>query len=118
TTDFAASSGSWLQTVGQGATTTQVSSAPNPSLFGQSVTVTATVAALAPASGIPSGNVTVLGGGTPIRPAVLDQGTATLTTAALTVGTHPLSVVYGGDFTFSASTSTAAQQVVTTAGSV
>ena len=71
--DFVTSTGSVVQTLNQGSTSTQVSSAPNPSLFGESVTITATVAAVAPASGIPSGNVTFLDGGVPIGTVTLDQ---------------------------------------------
>ena len=45
------------QQVNQSSTTTAVTSSPNPSLFGQGVTFTATVAAAAPGSGTPTGNV-------------------------------------------------------------
>ena len=55
--DFTVSQGNVLQTVGQGASTTTVASAPNPSVFGQSVTLTATVAAAGAAAGVPSGTV-------------------------------------------------------------
>ena len=114
--DFVTSTGSVVQTLNQGSTSSQVSSAPNPSLFGESVTITATVAAVAPASGIPSGNVTFLDGGVPIGTAALASGSASMTTATLAVGSHSLSVAYAGDFTFSASTSATTDQVVNTAG--
>src|SRR5205807_9681808 len=42
------------QTVNQGATSTQVGSGPNPSVFGQAVTFTAIVSASAPGSGTPT----------------------------------------------------------------
>ena len=45
------------QQVNQSSTTTAVTSSPNPSVFGQGVTFTATVAAAAPGSGMPTGNV-------------------------------------------------------------
>src|SRR5262249_44379944 len=46
------------------ATTTTVTSSPNPSVFGQSVTFTATVSAASPGSGTPTGTVTFEDGGT------------------------------------------------------
>ena len=45
------------QIVNQANTTTTVSSLPNPSLINQSVTLTATVAAISPGSGNPTGTV-------------------------------------------------------------
>ena len=49
------------QTVNQGATSTLVTSSVDPSVSGQDVTYTATVTALAPASGTPSGTASVHG---------------------------------------------------------
>ena len=46
---------------------------PNPSVFGQAVTLTATVSAVVPASGTPTGSVTFLDGS-------ITLGTATLST--------------------------------------
>src|SRR5207245_3461749 len=51
-------SSSLTQTVNKADTTTVVTSSANPSVFGQSVTFTATVAAVAPGAGTPSGTVT------------------------------------------------------------
>ena len=66
-TDFAGSTSPALtQTVDQGATAALVMSSVNPSLAGQTVTFTALVAAVAPASGTPSGTVTLHGGAAPI----------------------------------------------------
>src|SRR5262249_61095571 len=46
------------QTVNPGNTTTTLTSTPNPSAFGQAVTLSATVSAVAPAPGVPAGTVT------------------------------------------------------------
>ena len=62
--DFVFSQGEVIQTLNQGSTSTQVSSAPNPSLVGESVTITATVAAVSPAVGTPAGNVEFFDGAT------------------------------------------------------
>ena len=64
-TNFTGSTSPGLtQTVNQGATTTSLGSSANPSVFGQSVTFTATVAAASPASGTPTGTVTFKDGAT------------------------------------------------------
>src|SRR5205823_5703853 len=86
------------QQVGQDATTTAVTGSPNPSVFGQSVTFTATVTAAAPGAATPSGTVTFLDGSTPLGSGTLNgSGQATLTTAGLSAGTHTITASYGGD---------------------
>jgi len=86
------------------ATATTLMSAANPSVFGQVVTFTATVSAVAPATGTPTGAVTFLDGGSPIGTGALSGGIATFTTSALTVGSHTITTSYGGDGSFSGST--------------
>ena len=81
-------------------TTTAVTSSVNPSVFGQSVTFTATVSPVAPAVGTPTGTVAFLDGGSPIGTSTLSGGTATFTTFALGVGTHIITTSYGGDANF------------------
>jgi uncharacterized repeat protein (TIGR03803 family) len=78
------------------ATSTTLSSAPNPSLYGESVTFTAVVNGDGGAP--PDGETvsfmkskTLLGTGT------LIGGSATFTTAGLAVGTTKVTAVYGGD---------------------
>src|SRR5262249_54442419 len=97
----------------QGASTTGVTSGTNPSVFGQSVTFTATVAAGAPATGTPTGTVTFRDGTTNLGTGTLNaSGVATFSTSALAVGSHAISVVYGGDTKFTTSTSAAIPQTV------
>ncbi len=91
-------------TVNKADTTTTVTSSVNPSVFGQSVTFTATVSAVAPGSGTPTGTVTFLDGGSPIGTGTLSGGIATFTTSALTVGNHTITTSYGGDSNFNGST--------------
>src|SRR5262249_22585415 len=83
-------------------TTTALSSSPNPSKRGQTVTFTAIVAGTLTGSGIPSGSVTFRDGKTAILGSVtLDTtGKATFTTSALTVGMHAISATYNGDAHF------------------
>src|SRR5439155_6325615 len=85
-----------------------VTSSANPSVFGQSVPFTATVAAVPPGAGTPSGTVTFTIDGTPQTPAALTSGTATLSTSSLSVGTHTVTAAYNGDSNFNTSNSTAA----------
>ena len=86
---------------------------PNPSVFGQSVTFTATVNAVAPASGTPTGSVTFLDGSITLGTATLSSGgKATLTTKVLPAGSDTITAVYGGDSNFTTSTSTALPQTV------
>ena len=86
----------------QGATTTALSSSQNPSVFGQSVTFTATVSS---ASGTPSGTVTFKDGATTLGTGTLAGGVATLPTSSLAIGGHTITAVYGGDTNFTGSTS-------------
>ncbi len=87
-------------------TTTTVTSSPNPSLVGQTVTINATVTANPPGGGTPTGTVTFKDGATPIAGCSgvpLSGGSASCSTAALTVGTHTLNVDYSGDSNFNPS---------------
>src|SRR5262249_935771 len=72
------------------ATTTTLTSTPNPSAGGQLVTLTATVAPVPPAAGVPTGTVAFKDGGVTIGTATLVNGVATLTTATLLPGAHSL----------------------------
>ena len=89
------------------ATTTALTASPNPSVFGQSVTFTATVAAVGFAA-IPTGSVQFVDGTTNLGALVgLDaNGTANLDVSALGVGSHQITAVYAGDGNFTASTTT------------
>jgi hypothetical protein len=101
---FLQSEDSITQSVNKAATTTGLSSDVNPSVFGQPVTFTATVAVTSPGSGTPTGTVTFLDGSTVISTqplaGVLDGGSASFTTGALSVGTHAITAEYSGDDSF------------------
>ena len=112
-TNFTGSTGPLTQTVNP-ATTTTVTSSASSSVFGQSVTYTATVAPVPPGTGTPAGTVTFKDGTTTICPAVtLAAGQATCTPSTPpAVGTHGITGVYGGNASFGGSTSTTLSQVV------
>ena len=99
------------------ASSTTLTASPNPSAFGQGVTFTATVTDVSPATGPPTGTVTFFDGATNLGAGTLSgSGVATLSTSTLVVGSHPISVVYGGDVDFTSSTSSTVNQVVSGAG--
>jgi subtilisin family serine protease len=92
------------------ATTTTLTSSPNPSTLGQSVAFTASVTSN---SGIPTGAVTFKDGSTSVGSSNLDaSGNATFNTAGLAVGLHSIVASYAGDTTFTASDSSAYSQTV------
>jgi hypothetical protein len=92
-------------TVNQAATTSVLTAATDPSVSGQSRTLTATVAPVAPGAGLPTGTVEFFDGATLLGTSSLSSGVATLTTALLSTGSDSLTSVYAGDANFSGSTS-------------
>ena len=107
------------QVVNKAATTTTLGSSVNPSVTGQSVTFTGTVAASAPGSGTPTGNIEFLQAGVPVAAcggatgvAVNGSGVATCAVAFSATGTYAMTATYLGSANFSTSTSSAVSQVV------
>lgn len=99
-------------TVNVAATGTTLTSSPNPSVFGQSVTYTATVTAVAPGGGTPTGLVTFLNGTTTIGTGTLSGGKAIITNNTLPIGTSSITAKYDGSASYTASTSSALTQKV------
>lgn len=95
---------------------TTLSSSPNPSVYSQTVTLTATVTS---SVGVPADGDTVTfeQGSTELGAGTLAGGSASFTTSSLKVGADRVSVVYGGDSNFGGSTSKAVKQVVSKATS-
>ncbi|MCS7270588.1 MAG: Ig-like domain repeat protein, partial [Gemmataceae bacterium] len=116
---YLGSSGSFTQNVGKAATTTTLSSAPNPSNYGQSVTLTATVASST--IGIPTGTVVFRLGTTVLGSASLNtSGVATYTTTPFQLpgGTLTLTAEYQGDSTYASSSGNATHIVNSVSSSV
>lgn len=83
----------------------------NPSSGGQAVTFTATVTGFGPP---PTGTVTFLDGVIRLGTGTVNSsGIATFTTSSLRVGAHAITATYGGDSSFTSSTSAAVTQTVT-----
>lgn len=114
--NFATStSGPVTSTVSQASTTTTLTTAPNPSSVGQPAVLTATVAAISPGSGVPSGTVEFYNGATLLGTGTLSNGVATLSTSVLPLGTSSLTAKYLGDTNFNTSTAAAKTQTVSPA---
>ena len=110
---FATSSDTVSQTVEKASTTTVLASNANPSVRGQNITFTATVAPVSPGAGTPTGTVDFKDGASIFCAAVpLTAGQATCQSADRTVATHSMTAVYSGSSSFLTSTSDALSQVV------
>src|SRR2546425_981395 len=94
------------------ATSTTLNSTPNPSVFGQAVTLTATVAPVLADPLVPTGSVTFKDGATTLGTVALANGSASLVTSALAAGSHSLTASYSGSLEFAVSTSPTVTQVV------
>ena len=87
----------------------------NPSNAGQSVTFTATVSPISPATGARTGTVTFKDGGNTLGTASVNgDGQAIFTTSALSAAgsPHAITAVYDGDVNFATSTSSALSQTI------
>ena len=92
-------------TVAQGTTTTTVSFSPTLPVYGQVITLTATITPGASGAASPTGTVDFFNGSTLIGSGTVSNGVATLNTTALPVGTTDVTAQYLGDSNYSGSTS-------------
>ena len=118
--NFVASAGSLEQGTGQnvtkGATTMTLTSDDENAEYGEPVTFTSTVKAVAPATGRPSGVVQVWEGGvllgaTSLTPDGPGQAKATFVTSTLSPGSHEIRAVYVGNYNFEGQTASISQGV-------
>ena len=107
--NFSGSTSAPLSQVVMAATTTTLTSSPNPSKFSSNVTFTATVTSPA---GTPTGSVQFLNGTTLLKQLNLVSGVATFTTSQLPLGSDIITAVYSGDSNDLGSTSAPLNQVV------
>ena len=102
-----------LTVTGVSATTTTLTCLANPSVYGESVTFTATVSVVSAGSGTATASVVSAGSDTPTGTVTFSDGTvvlgtsplsgtdvATFTPTSLAVGTHTITASYGGDTNF------------------
>jgi Bacterial Ig-like domain (group 3)/FG-GAP-like repeat/FG-GAP repeat len=102
--------GSVKQVVSLYSTTTAVSSSLNPSNYGQSVTLMATVTSTGPS--VPTGTVTFKNGTASLGSVALNGSVAMLTKTNLPVGTLSIGAEYSGDSQNGKSTSPVLRQTV------
>jgi hypothetical protein len=108
--NFLPSSGTWTQTVNKAATTTALTSSPNPSSYSQSVTFTATVTSTF--GGTPTGTVRFTSGTTTLcNTATLSGGVATCPYATLPAGSDSVTATYNGDSNHATSSGSETQTV-------
>jgi hypothetical protein len=90
------------ESIGQASSAVALASSADPSLTGQSLTFTATVTAVEPGTGVPTGSVTFYADGTALgAPVALDAtGKATTTTSSLATGIRAITAAYAGDTNF------------------
>ena len=101
---YPGSSASYGLTVAKPAPTTTFTASSSISVFGQPVTLSATLKG-ATGSPTPTGTVQFLSNGVPLgSPVTLANGVATLTTSSLPPGANLIAVQYSGDSNFSSST--------------
>ncbi|WP_328390788.1 Ig-like domain repeat protein [Streptomyces sp. NBC_00400] len=108
--NFTASTGTDTQAVQQATSATDVSLAPNPSVAGQPVTVTATVTTVPPGAGTPTGTVTFdFGDGTAPVTAPLTGGAAAVDHAYADAAeaSYTVTATYNGDGNIASSAGTA-----------
>jgi hypothetical protein len=106
------------QVVNKATSTTAVVSSKNPSTFGTSVTLTATVVGIAPTGSInfKDGGASVAGCSAVALAGSGNSKTAACTTSTLSVATHSIVASYGGDARNLTSNSVTLSQVVSSAG--
>jgi hypothetical protein len=92
---------------------TALTSSAASSVYGQQVTFTATLSPSASGLGTPTGSVDFVdtSTNTDLGRVALSNGSASLTTSALTAGSHVIKAIYSGDSTFLAGNNTLTQAV-------
>jgi microsomal dipeptidase-like Zn-dependent dipeptidase len=100
------------QTVLPAATTTALTSSPNPSAPGQSVTFRATVKPVGAAPIRNGETLTFYDGAANIGTATTAAGVAVFSTTSLAAGPHSITAAYGGDGNYKPSTSPVVNQIV------
>ena len=109
---FANGTGGFTQSVQKISTTTNLRDSVDPSVFGESVTFTATVASISPGSGIAAGSVSFLSGSTTLATVGLSAGAAVYTTTKLSAGADAITAVYNGNASYATSASAVLNQTV------
>jgi hypothetical protein len=104
------------EAVNKATTTTTLTVSPMPGTVGESITLTAVVATVAPGGGIPQGTVTFRDGSVTIGTARLNaSGVATVQLSTLSAGTNNLTAIWFGDSNNVGSTSPSVSEIINAA---
>ena len=98
-------------------TTTSLTASADPITVGSTLTLYASVSAVAGGQTIPGGTVSFMDGTTLIGTGTLSAGAASYSTTSLRIGTHLITAVYSGDTNYTASTSAVLDEFVVSPGS-
>jgi hypothetical protein len=109
--NFEPSAGEITQVVVKADTETTLTSSLNPAPYGSSATLKATVKAVAPGTGTPTGTAIFREGETVLAAVPLSSGTAKYALKTTAPGNHPITVSYSGDGDFEASAAEITQTV-------
>jgi len=114
--DFGSGSDTASHTVNKADTSLALAATPDPSVVGETVTLTASVTTSAPGGGSPTGTVTFKRGATAIGAANLvstgaNSSQAVLATSSLPAGTYDITANYGGSENYTGSSDTEEQTV-------
>jgi acetyl esterase/lipase len=115
---FAPSTSSMTHQVLRGQSATTMNVAASSMIYGEAKTLAVNVAPVAPATGVPSGSVTLKANGTSVGAAALHQGAASLTAGLLDAGTYTIAATYVGDTRFESSDSTGSSLTVAKAPTI
>jgi len=114
--EFGSGSDTALHTVNKADTALTLAATPDPSVVGETVTLTASVSASSPGGGSPTGTVTFKRGTTAIGAANLvstgaNSSQAVLATSSIPAGTHTITAEYSGSENYTGSDDTEEQTV-------
>ena len=109
-TNFAASSATITETITEN-TMTALQASPNPSTFGQNVTLTATVTGVDGGAGNPQGTVTFGDNGGTLGTVALTNGVASLQSSTFNIGTQSLTASFNPTAGWQRSSATATENV-------
>jgi len=109
---FAPSLGALTQAVNKNPTMTTLTSDPNPSSTGQTVTLTAQVTSGSAGAVVVTGTVKFFVEGNAIGTAKLNGGVAKISRSTFSAGTHAITAAYLGNFAFAVSTTGVVNQIV------
>ncbi len=104
--------GSVTQVVNPATTATVVVPTPSTVVFGQPVTLVATLTPTTQGTAAPTGTITFYDGAASLGNVALSSGTATLVVSTLSVGDHTITGTYDGDTNYATSTSAGADVTV------